>query len=58
MSPLIKRILRRIAIFLIFALIIGGIIYLIFGGKAPATCSDGIKNQNEIRIDCGGSGSG
>lgn len=55
MSNLIKRIFRRIAIFLVFALIIGGASYLIFGNNIIETCSDGIKNQNETDIDCGGS---
>ena len=55
MSFLIKRIFRRIAIFLVFALIVGGASYLIFGGNIPETCSDGVKNQNETDIDCGGS---
>lgn len=55
MSFLMKRIIRRIAIFLVFAFIVGGVSYLIFGNKTIATCSDGIKNQNETDIDCGGS---
>ena len=51
----LKRTFRRVAIFLVFALIIGGASYLIFANKIPATCSDNIKNQNETGIDCGGS---
>ena len=51
----LKRTFRRVAIFLVFALIIGGASYLIFANKTPATCSDNIKNQNETGIDCGGS---
>lgn len=39
--------------FIIIAIIVAGIYYLVSGPSGP-TCSDGIKNQNEEDIDCGG----
>ena len=50
------RPLKQVIIFLIyFALVMSAsvIVYYVFI-KAPETCFDGIKNENEKKIDCGG----
>lgn len=50
-----KRTIKQIVIALIFLLILSGIGFLIYYSNKPApTCDDGIKNQDEIEIDCGG----
>ena len=46
-----KRTLR-ISFFLVFAVLLFGA-YSFFGVSGP-TCDDGIKNQDEVDIDCGG----
>jgi len=38
---------------IIIAIIIVGIYFLFFGSSTP-TCFDGVKNQNEESVDCGG----
>ncbi|MDP2934549.1 MAG: hypothetical protein Q8N59_02185 [bacterium] len=48
---------KQIIIVVIFLLIIAAIVvgsYFIFRPKSKATCIDGIKNQGEERVDCGG----
>lgn len=50
-----KRFLKRIrigSVYVLFILAISGFIYFIF--KPEPSCQDGILNQNEERIDCGG----
>jgi hypothetical protein len=47
-----KRFLIAVALIIIFGLIATSIRTIFF--KTPETCSDGIKNQNEEAIDCGG----
>ncbi len=47
----IKRIII-ISIYLLIALIFGAVIYFVF--KPDPSCSDGIKNQGETGVDCGG----
>lgn len=51
-----RRMIKRIAIALIFFSIIGGIAFLIYISRPlpVASCSDGIRNQGEIEVDCGG----
>jgi len=51
-----RRTNKRIVIALIFFLILSGIGFLIYfySIKPKPTCDDGIKNQNEEDIDCGG----
>ncbi len=50
-----QRLAKRIVILIIFLLIITSIVFLIKVFSAPKeTCTDGIKNQNEEDIDCGG----
>ncbi len=46
-----KQIIIAISFFLFWAMVILGIIYLV---KPGPTCFDGIKNQGEEKIDCGG----
>ncbi len=46
-----KQIIIAASFFLFWGLVIFGIIYLI---KPGPTCNDGIKNQSEEKIDCGG----
>ena len=49
------RIYKQIIIALIFFLIAGGFGFLIYWVNQPApACFDGIKNQDEEEIDCGG----
>lgn len=48
---------KQIIIAFIFLLIVTAItagFYLIFRSQAEATCEDGIRNQGEEKIDCGG----
>lgn len=46
---------KRLIIIAIYAVIFFGVIFLVYRATRPAaTCSDGIKNQNEQGIDCGG----
>ena len=49
-----NRTLKQIIIALVFALIIGGGIYFFLKLMNPPSCNDGVKNQNEEGIDCGG----
>jgi hypothetical protein len=50
-----KRTTKQIIIGLIFFLILSGIGFLIYYSSRPApSCTDGIQNQGEERIDCGG----
>lgn len=51
-----NRTIKQIAIALIYFLLIGGVIFLYFALRQPPapSCSDGIKNQEEEGIDCGG----
>lgn len=52
------RIAKQIAIAIIFLLFLGGIgflVYQLFPHAPVASCVDGIQNQNEEGVDCGGS---
>ena len=50
-----RRIVKQLVIGLIFLLILAGIGYWIYNTAKPEpTCTDGIKNQGEEEIDCGG----
>ncbi|MBU1136950.1 FxLYD domain-containing protein [Patescibacteria group bacterium] len=50
-----KRTLKRIVIALVFLSILAAIVFLVYFLNRPApTCSDGVKNQSEEDIDCGG----
>lgn len=52
-----QRTLKQSSIVFIFVLILGavvGALYFFFFWNAP-TCTDGIQNQNEAGVDCGGS---
>lgn len=50
-----KRIIKQIIIALIFFLILFGVVFLVYYLNRPQpNCFDGIKNQNEEEIDCGG----
>ena len=52
---MIKRLFKQIIIGLIFIFILSGFIFWIYHSTRPnPTCSDGIKNQGEEEIDCGG----
>lgn len=48
------RFAKQLLILLILFSIIGGALYLVYVLKKEPTCSDGIQNQNEEGIDCGG----
>jgi hypothetical protein len=48
-----KQIIIAVVFLLIVAVITAGA-YFIFRPRPEATCSDGIKNQGEEKIDCGG----
>lgn len=51
-----NRLIKQIVIALIFFLILAGIGYLIYySNRTVPSCDDGILNQSEERIDCGGS---
>lgn len=51
-----RRVVKQIVIALIYLLILFGIGFLIYQSKKPKpTCFDGIRNQEETEIDCGGS---
>lgn len=50
-----KRLFKQTIIAFIFFSLVGGLVFLIFYINQPEpTCFDGIKNQNEEEIDCGG----
>ncbi len=50
-----RRTNKRIYIGLIFFLILAGLVFLVYYFNQPApSCSDGIQNQGEKGIDCGG----
>jgi hypothetical protein len=50
-----NRALKQLAYFLFFVIVIGSISGgLYFWLRTEATCTDGVKNQNEEGIDCGG----
>lgn len=50
-----KRDKKRLAIVAVYAVIFIGIAFLIYKWTRPTkTCFDGIKNQNEQGVDCGG----
>lgn len=51
MNKIFKRMIIVIFYLLVFSLVGTGFYYLL---KPAETCSDGIKNQNEQGIDCGG----
>jgi len=51
-----RRTVKQIIIALIFFLILFGVVFLFYYlNRAKPNCFDGIKNQNEEEIDCGGS---
>lgn len=52
----VKRIFRRIVVALVYVLLFGGLTLLINSLRTPAapSCFDGIKNQDERGVDCGG----
>jgi len=54
MNRYVKKQLIIAGFFLLFIGIIVFVGYLIFRPKPEATCFDGIKNQGEEKIDCGG----
>jgi len=50
-----KRTLKQIIIAAVFFFILAGIVFLVYFFNQPGpTCFDGIKNQEEEEIDCGG----
>ncbi len=50
-----KRLLKQIIIAFIFFSLVGGLSFWLFLSLRPdPTCFDGIKNQDETEIDCGG----
>jgi len=50
-----KRKIKRILITVSFFAILFAVVFVLYSlKKSPATCSDGIKNQLEEKIDCGG----
>ncbi|MDD5083982.1 MAG: hypothetical protein PHT88_03575 [Candidatus Moranbacteria bacterium] len=51
-----SRNIKRTFIALVYVIILSLLMYWVYAAflKAPETCSDGIKNQNEAAIDCGG----
>jgi len=50
-----NRALKQLAYFLFFVIVIGSISGgLYFWLRTEATCTDGVKNQEEEGIDCGG----
>jgi len=50
-----QRTIKRLIIIVIYLLIIGGLVLGIYNLIKPkATCNDGLKNQGEVGIDCGG----
>ncbi len=50
-----RRLFKQTTIAFIFFSLIGALVFWVFYTNQPeATCSDGIKNQNEEEVDCGG----
>lgn len=54
MNRYLRKQIIIILVFLLIVITISASVYFLFRPKPEATCFDGIKNQGEEKIDCGG----